>query len=132
MRLIGFGAGEALDRLSILSLKIVHADLRGVRSDHFAEEEQNLLVWLDQHPSTISDATHQEVRKSENRLAAVNAVIWYAEDELRRLRSVDSPVEQGAIANMAVKLQIMNDHRAELIREINLLTGYEGGEEKIT
>ncbi len=137
-RLINPGTGDVLDRLSILSLKILHAGyLAGKDVDHFRNERNALLtqiragnsfsLWIDEY----------------QQLGAVNAALWYAEDELRALRN--RPEERRAqwagfsdktfwqeAGECAFKIQSLNDERARLIDTINQKTGTATGMEKLT
>lgn len=126
MRLVGYGAGELFDRLSILALKIAHKP-----DQHFLDEQSDLL---DQIPSMVYRVPSREAFKHVLMLSATNARIWHLEDHLREMRSMVHPnVEETAdIAATAMQIQQLNDNRAHLISVINQATGYYRGNEKVT
>jgi hypothetical protein len=131
MKLLDYGLGEVLDRLSILALKISHAADLGKPVDHFTRERSKLLV---QATTRVTG----KVFECYAELAVVNARIWQGEDSLRGLRkiagvslSLSADEAQAALAT-AFELQHLNDRRAALIGEINRAAGDDvGGEEKV-
>jgi hypothetical protein len=131
-RLINPGTGEILDRLSILSLKILHAGLLAGRDvDHFRNERNALLVTL--RGKNGFAAWFDEYQQ----IGAVNAALWYAEDELRdwrlKVNSGDVYKETDrAVRVCAFRIQALNDERARLIHAINTKTGEQYGQEKLT
>lgn len=120
MRLIGYGPGEILDRLSILALKRAHHDL-----PHFATEQQALL------------AVYRRGARPKNglieilELGAINSRLWQLEDELRALRKTQGWANSGRIVAVAMEIQECNDRRAVLVREINRLAGVPAPQEKL-
>ena len=65
-------------------------------------------------------------------LAAVNAALWHAEDDLREARASDSPPDGywKDAGTLAFRIQALNDQRAVLVASINKATGNHLGEEK--
>lgn len=124
MRLVNYGVGEIVDRLTILDLKIAHGG-----GDHFVNERGVLLTKL----RTTTNAT--AIWDAGFRLATVNGLLWHAEDELRHYREdTDGQPERDdakVIAYIAFRIQELNDQRAGLIETINKLTGDHLGPEKI-
>lgn len=128
MRLVNFGPGEVADRLTILSLKIAYGKQASKPVEHFENEREILLAQLPQ----ITQAWFEPALE----LAAVNAFIWQDTDRVRFLRAdydlggLDHAAVQ-ELANLAMRLQAMNDRRAILITLINANTGRtEQGAEK--
>lgn len=121
MRLIGYGVGELIDRLTILDLKIAHGG-----GDHFVNERTALLVKV-----KARDLTGAAFEATLG-LALVNGLLWRAEDDLRLLRrqSGGELREQDA-GVIAFRIQELNDQRAALVETINKLTGDHLGQEKI-
>lgn len=115
------GPGEILDRLTILARKLVEGWLKRVTTAHWAEEYAAL---------TAASPGWTGVLDLVLELAAVNAALWQAEDELRRLREQDVP-HQGVGYRLAVRIQQLNDRRAELITLINTHAGINRGPEKL-
>ena len=130
MRCTNLGPGELADRLSILALKIAH----GLQADrdvtHFINERNVLLVQL---RAGSTDAGLEQLFE----LAAVNAMLWHAEDDLREYRA-DFTVngatlpEALAVVAIAFRIQSLNDRRAELVGTLNKLAGQDLGPEKLT
>lgn len=131
MRLINFGAGEIVDRLGILSTKILYGRAAGKETKHFADERNVLLTYL--RGRELNGAWFSAALD----LAAVNAALWRAEDDLREWRSQESDVDRideptaRDIARIAFRIQELNDARAELIEQINRTTGEFLGAEKL-
>lgn len=127
MRLANYGAGEIVDRLSIISLKIVYGKQGGKPVTHFEAERTELLAKLPQITTVWFDAALE--------LAAVNAMMWQDTNRVRELRTQWETVPIAAavqeLATLAMRLQEMNDRRAILITFINVATGHtEQGAEK--
>lgn len=124
-RLVGYGPGEIVDRLSILSLKILHGNQAGKNTKHFADEQEALIECTPNHVSPDFMA-----------LGDVNCDLWKAEDELRdwRSRTANTTIEQFCvpIAALAFRIQDLNDRRAALIEKINAASGETSGPEKLT
>lgn len=127
MRLINPGIGEIVDRLSILTLKILHAPDAG----HFVTERNALLVML--RGRELNGAWFEHVLT----LTVVNAGLWQATDAIRAqqaeiaLPSIgsrdDMYVEAG---KLGLRIMALNDQRAGLVETINKLTGGHLGSEK--
>lgn len=122
-RLIAFGPGEIVDRLTILDLKLAHGG-----GDHFAHERSDLLIQL-----ALTHVPPAGWFKEALQLALINGLLWRAEDDLRAYRrgptgSITGPPE---VAQLAFRIQDLNDQRAALIATINHLTGHPTAPEKI-
>lgn len=133
MKLLDYGLGEVLDRLSILALKISYAQDQDRPIDHFMRERSKLLV-------QAATRTTGKVFECYAELAVVNARIWQDEDSLRGMRKLAGAAVDGrltanetdAVIATAFELQQLNDRRAALIAEINRTVGDDaGGEEKV-
>lgn len=126
-RLINPGAGDLSDRLTILALKRLIGEEQGKPTDHWRHEQVALLSQI--CARTLNGAWFEDVLD----LAAVNATLWHAEDELRdwRKRTVSYPDEGALIVNLAFRIQTLNDRRANLIAAINKKAGDELGSEKL-
>ena len=128
MRLVNPGLGEIADRLSILALKIAHAAQEGKDPTHFVNERNALLTQL----RTYALEAGAEALFA---LAAVNAMLWHAEDDLRAWRKADSAnlgtADLAAVAAVAFRIQALNDQRADLVRALNKSAGTDLGAEKL-
>ena len=123
-RLVNFGLGEICDRVSILSLKILHGESKSVDTQHFSQERAALMVKL---------VARESGRWVEHLcdLAAVNAAIWQAEDEIRgRREAITREQDEGVLAEhhycagtLGLKIATLNDRRASLVAAINALVG---------
>lgn len=131
MRLLNYGAGEIADRLTILSLKLHHAERDNKPLDHFRNEQQALLVKL-KAGNGISGYVEALLE-----LATVNGRLWDAEDEIRdwRRQAEDlGQLDKAAyleVVLIAFRIQYLNDRRAELVAIINQQTGEAYGREKL-
>lgn len=129
MRFLNPGIGEISDRLTILTLKITAGRDQGKDVAHFEEERKVLLTKI--HTRTLNGLWFDTYTE----LAVVNAFLWQAEDELRALR-MTTHVENSAGFNAkamltAFRIQALNDHRAELVGQINKDAGEGAGKEKL-
>jgi hypothetical protein len=137
MRLLNPSPGEVLDRLSILELKIMAAKKREISSTHFEAEKASLDERMRDWDQGITedclgdgdrlDATLQKVAINKNGLAAVNALLWDAEDKARATPE-NSAFTLAVLCKQIIKL---NDARARHVRELDLLYGISDGEEKM-
>jgi len=142
MRLINFGVGELSDRLSILTLKVLHGGERGQDVTHWRNEQQIVLQKLGAR--TLNGSWFE----SYTELAAINGTIWEREDDLREWRKRWEPTGPDStglrgpgdgyvaataldVAKLAIRLQELNDERAQLIEAINKDAGDFLGQEKL-
>lgn len=127
MRLVNPGAGDISDRLTILALKILSGQEQGKDVAHFESERGSLLAKI--HSRTLNGKWFDAVLE----LAAVNAMLWHAEDELRALRTIPrtSEIERDA-ATVAFRIQSLNDRRAAYVTQINKEAGDGDGKEKVS
>lgn len=134
-RLVNPGLGDQIDRLTILSLKILYGTLAARPVEHFENERNALLVQVRARNNGASWYEHGLA------LHAVNAALWAAEDELREyrrccctpdsLRNAATKTLQDVVA-CAFRIQDLNDRRSEIIRTINALVGEDLGKEKLS
>lgn len=129
-RLIDPGIGEITDRLTILTLKLLYGGLAGKEVSHFQAERTSLLAKIRSRNSLNGVWFDQTLT-----LAAVNAALWQAEDELRIHREMQHlPImdRSALICGIAFRIQDLNDRRAGLVAEINKAVGDTvGGMEKV-
>ena len=125
-RLRDLGPGEILDRLTILALKIVHGRLKGIPVTHWEEERRAL-------EGRLAAAFPLTATTDPMELAAVNAALWQAEDEMRRLRQIIQAYEAwtGEAARCGMQIQQLNDRRAVLITLINANAGLDRPSDKV-
>lgn len=128
MRLVNPGAGEISDRLTILSLKVIAGRAQGQTVTHFESERAGLLIAI--RPRTLNGKWFDVVLQ----LAAVNALLWHAEEDLRGWRIPARPYTMSdldGIRILAFRIQALNDERAALVRQINQEAGDPAEQEKI-
>jgi hypothetical protein len=126
-RLVNIGAGEIVDRLTILALKILYAGQQSKPADHFEQERNALLTQL-RGRTTMNGMWFEHALT----LGAVNGALWQTEDKIREIRSHDpnSGLMESA-GQIGCRIQELNDQRARLIETINKLTGDHLGAEKL-
>ncbi len=118
-RLKNYGPGEISDRLSILSLKRLFGAEAGKDCTAFQNEWGILLTEI--RVRTLNGKWFEAVLE----LAAVNAALWHAEDDLRDYgrqygaAGHDRAFTDPAVADLALRIQRLNDQRAALIDRIN-------------
>lgn len=123
-RLHNPGPGEILDRLTILALKITHGRLTGISLTHW-EDELHALIAISGGILHLGSEKDRTTYVHQLELAAVNGALWQEEDELRRLRLIAQAYEgwTGETARCGLRIQQLNDRRAELVTLINSNAG---------
>ncbi len=122
--------------MTILALKILHGTEAGKDTKHFVDERNVLLHQIGAR--TLNGAWFAGVLE----LGAVNAALWHAENALRLYRAsagggtgpamgqIQGDVAQ--VAQLAFRIQDLNDQRAALVEKINKDSGdHIGGQEKL-
>jgi hypothetical protein len=130
VRLVNYGPGEISDRLTILSLKVLFGTEAGKDTAHFLTERNVLLKEI--AARTLNGKWFEQVIG----LAAVNAALWHAEDDMRLLRRTETArhTEEAFyqdVCRVAFRIQSLNDQRAECIERINRDSGDYLGTEKV-
>jgi len=121
--LIEIGAGELIDRLSILEIKVERlVD---------AAQRKNVRTELDSLKALMRAHCPQsaEMERLAAALKKVNETLWVVEDRLRELEAKQDFGEE--FVKLARSVYHQNDKRSALKREINELTGARRIEEKI-
>lgn len=137
MSLLSPKPGEIIDRLSILELKIEKGGKMGKSTTHFEAEKASLQEVLSDWDMGLIDSysfsMDEELKKvvddiaiRKNALAAINALIWDAEDGVRNPES-----DYMTLANLAKNIALWNDARASHIRKLDALFGVPGEPEKL-
>ena len=132
-RLTNPGIGDIVDRLTILSLKILSGTEQGKDTAHWRNEQ---VILLSQIRARTLDGPWFPLALD---LAAVNGMLWHAEDDLRALRQIDLAQDSEATrqgeataARTGFRIQELNDRRAGLIESINQISGDDPAPEKLT
>jgi hypothetical protein len=121
---VPISVGELLDKITILEIKAERiADRKKLAN---VEAELDLLV--ERRKALALAAGGTEIDRLVAELGAVNRRLWEVED---RLRALEREGDFGAaFVALARSVYRENDHRAELKRRLNELTGSELVEEK--
>ena len=123
MRLIAPGPGEYLDRAAILRLKIAATQAAGRSYSGLQAElkEISRLVYEQTLPGCVP-----EVDPLADQLFWLNRRVWDLVDWMHNPSAADKDM-----ATWARETVGLNDRRAQLISEINVLCGFAAGEEKL-
>ena len=113
--------GEVLDKISILALKKSKIQDKA-KLENVYHEYQTLLPYFDQI------VNNQQLGDLYWNLSAVNNELWDVEDKLRELEK--SRTFNTEFIELARSVYYLNDRRAELKRDINILSGSDLIEEK--
>ena len=113
--------GEILDKISILALKKSKIQDKA-KLENVYHEYQTLLPYFDQIVNT------KQLGDLYWNLSAVNTELWDVEDKLRELEK--SRTFNTEFIELARSVYYLNDRRAELKRDINVLSGSDLIEEK--
>jgi hypothetical protein len=137
VRLLNPSPGEIQDRLSILDLKIAAASKKGLDATHFEAEQASLKeAMTNWEQGVVEDCVGDdklydekilEIAGHKNALAAVNALLWQAEDEIRATPGT----EAFKLAILVKNTARWNDARASHVRVLDKLYGITDGPEKI-
>ena len=118
---IKIGIGEALDRVSILEIKLIN--IKDEVKLHNIKKEYDYLISVLQ-PIEELDGT----KLLYDSLCDVNSRLWEVEDLLRILEKKNDFTEE--FINLARSVYKLNDKRAEVKKRINILYGSQFLEEK--
>lgn len=121
--LIPVSAGELLDKISILEIRVERVTDPLRRACVQRELETLQLVERQLEPYRT------QVETEAQRLGAVNRQLWQAEDEIRNYETRGSFGE--AFIELARSIYRLNDERARLKMAINLSLGFVHREEKV-
>ena len=114
--------GEVLDKITILQIKLAHIS-DGAKRVNIQNELDALL------PLVASDAfTTDQMQGLMAELKAVNEVLWKIEDDIREKEAAKN--FNAEFIRLARSVYITNDKRAEIKKQINLVTGSALIEEK--
>jgi len=120
--LIEVGAGELIDKITILHIKAEHmtdaAKLRNVNHE--------LAVLSRARAGSLAPSS--ELDRLEGELRKVNETLWVIEDDIRACEGARDFSQK--FIDLARAVYIQNDHRATLKKSINALCGSSIVEEK--
>lgn len=119
MGLMNPSPGELVDRKTILRLKIAAGERKKVSVAHFQKELELIEAALADWFRRSSGADRSAYDAATRGLAEVNQKLWHAEDEVRGLDGN----QRDRLAELAKLIPALNDHRAELVRQVNRVFG---------
>ena len=110
--LIPVAAGELIDKITILEIKLVNLRSKEARAN--VALELNAL----QQVLKTSKATHPDLKKHITDLVAINKQLWDVEDQLRLLEKDNNFSDQ--FIELARSVYKLNDQRSSIKRSINI------------
>ena len=115
--------GEFLDKISILELKLLNiideSKLINIKREFY---------YLNPFCTELLDTHGDELKSLYLKLSRINGDLWVIEDKLRELEA-DKQFDDDFI-ELARSVYFTNDKRAEVKKDINLMTGSDLIEEK--
>lgn len=119
---VPISTGELLDKITILQIK----------QEHIADPEKNRNVVRElEELLSVKNSNNLNSEKLEEllqELKQINLELWVIEDDIRKLEYENR--FDNEFIKLARSVYITNDKRAEVKKQINLLTGSELVEEK--
>jgi len=121
-KLIPVSNGEILDKFTILEIKLFYVEDKDQKSN--IQKEQNLLK---EHVSNI--CVSDRILSLYDALKEINNKLWTVEDKLRNKEKIQ--LFDKEFIDLARNVYIYNDQRADIKKQINILTQSDLIEEKI-
>lgn len=125
MRLINPSAGEILDRLTILQLKIDYAKAERKPIEHFLTEQK--LCKAAFAAIALPDGYDSQLKSWVKQLSTVNSRLWTGIDQIR----MTSWWRVVRLARLSKKVQYLNEIRAELVHLVDAWVSPNAGKEKL-
>ena len=115
--------GEFLDKISILELKLLN-----VKDESKLVNIKREFYYLNPFCTELLETHGDELKSLYLKLSRINGDLWVIEDKLRELEA-DKRFDDEFI-ELARSVYFTNDKRAEVKKDINLMTGSDLVEEK--
>ena len=115
--------GELLDKISILEIKLLNIKDKEKTKNVYKE-----LKTLNPYLQNLLDEYGVEMENLYTKISKINKTLWDIEDAIREKESEEEFNEE--FVELARSVYIINDQRAAVKKEINLLTKSELVEEK--
>jgi len=115
--------GELVDKLSILEIKLLN-----IKDSHKSSNVYKELETLNPYFQDLLDEYGIEMKNLYTRISKINKTLWNIEDAIREKEAEEEFNEE--FVELARSVYIINDQRAAVKKEINLLTKSELVEEK--
>jgi hypothetical protein len=123
--IIEIGTGEALDRLSILTIKLDKIENIEKRKNIIKEYESLMTAIVSKYGG---DILNEDINDNYKQLSYVNGRLWDIEDKIRE-KEKESEFDDEFIT-LARQVYFLNDDRAILKKRINIKYNSEFIEEK--
>lgn len=121
IRRIPVSNGEILDKFSILEIKLSYV-IDNVQKTNIEKEKKYLLKY-------VKEIISPNIQNLYDDLIEVNKKLWIVEDNLRNKEK--TKIFDNEFIDLARKVYIYNDTRANIKKQINILTNSTLIEEKI-
>jgi hypothetical protein len=115
--------GEFLDKISILELKLLN-----IKDESKLVNVKREFYYLNPFCTELLETHGDELKSLYLKLSRINGDLWVIEDKLRELEA-DKRFDDEFI-ELARSVYFTNDKRAEVKKDINLMTGSDLIEEK--
>jgi len=115
--------GELVDKLSILEIKLLN-----IKDKEKIKNVYKELEALNPYFQDLLDVYGIEIKNLYTRISNINKTLWNIEDAIRDKEKAEEFDEE--FVELARSVYIVNDQRAAVKKEINLLTKSELVEEK--
>tara|TARA_B110000211_G_scaffold204472_1_gene237997 strand:- start:445 stop:828 length:384 start_codon:yes stop_codon:yes gene_type:complete len=120
---IEISTGELIDKLSILEIKLLNINDPQKSSNVYKE-----LETLNPYFQDLLDKYGLEMKNLYTKISRINKTLWDIEDDIRDKERAEEFDEE--FVELARSVYIVNDQRAAVKKEINLLTKSKLVEEK--
>ena len=120
---IEISIGELVDKLSILEIKLLN-----IKDKEKSKNVYKELETLNPYFQDLLDKYGIEIKNLYIRISDINKILWGIEDNIREKEALEEFDEE--FVELARSVYIVNDQRAAVKKEINLLTKSELIEEK--
>jgi|SRR6056300_1653205 len=115
--------GEFLDKISILELKLLN-----VKDESKLVNIKREFYYLNPFCTELLETHGDELKSLYLKLSRINGDLWVIEDKLRELEAEKRFDDE--FIELARSVYFTNDRRAEVKKDINLMTGSDLVEEK--
>ena len=120
---IEISIGELVDKLSILEIKLLN-----IKDKEKSKNVYKELETLNPYFQDLLDEYGIEMKNLYIKISDINKILWDIEDNIREKEALEEFDEE--FVELARSVYIVNDQRAAVKKEINLLTKSELIEEK--
>ena len=115
--------GELIDKISILEIKLLN-----IKDKEKSKNVYKELETLNPYFQDLLDKYGIEIKNLYIKISDINKILWDIEDNIREKEALEEFDEE--FVELARSVYIVNDQRAAVKKEINLLTKSELVEEK--